>query len=332
MIRPAGNPIRTSWDEEKMDELVTSVKEQHGVVVPIKVREVSTGYEIIYGHRRFEAAKRAGQTEIECIVALLDDNDSLVQGLIENIQREDMQPMDTAKALKRLQDETKWSQGEIERRGIMSKQASGHFLALLEAPKEVQELVVKAQGNEVPEGKVTEMHYREVRQVIPSVNAVYTPTSEKETKASPISTNNLVTQVIKKAANEGLTSAQTRQVAEEVQRASIWGDRAVQDVITRPYEKKENREYVPTERIKAKVELPDVSHEVFSWLKHPAIVAMHDSNRSASFGVDFLLGDLKKKDKALDKGTAKELLKQEMGILKNILTKIEKGLEADVED
>lgn len=121
IIKPSPNPVRKTWDEEKMQELAQSIREQ-GVVVPIKVRPSDNiYYEIVYGHRRVEAARRAGLDEIPAIVESPDDTDALIQALIENIMREDMPAYDKGAAVLRLQERTMWTLREMERRGIATR-------------------------------------------------------------------------------------------------------------------------------------------------------------------------------------------------------------------
>jgi len=112
MIRDSSDPIRKTWDEDKMVELAQSIHEQ-GVIVPIKVRPAGDGYEIVYGHRRIEAARRANLTEIPAVIEGVDDETALIQALVENVQREDMTAIETARALQRIKDETGESNIEI---------------------------------------------------------------------------------------------------------------------------------------------------------------------------------------------------------------------------
>lgn len=103
LIRPSPNPIRKTWDEDKMQELAASIRER-GVIVPIKVRPVGDEYEVVYGHRRVEAARRAGLTEVPAIVEGIDDTDALIQALIENVVREDMTQTDEGAAYVALRE------------------------------------------------------------------------------------------------------------------------------------------------------------------------------------------------------------------------------------
>lgn len=263
LIRPSPTPVRTTWDEDKMNELAQSIKEQ-GVIVPVKVRPVAEWvancprqqnkrwpmfcaefcqyalekygqdgvenapgfcpwcryaengpldfdeeeweeagipegwqpYEVVYGHRRVEAARRAGLDEIEAIVEGVTDDDALVQALIENIQREDMQPLDVAHALQTIMDMNGWTLYEMAKRNIIKLTTARDLLKLLDETKLVQELVSKPGNQQREPGTVTQYHVREVREAGVAKD-------ERE-------------QVILKAAQEGLSVPQTRRIAEAV--------------------------------------------------------------------------------------------------------------------
>ena len=113
-IKGAEHPIRTESDNEKMDELVQSIKEQ-GLIVPIKVRPIPNGFEVVYGHRRLHACKELGLAEIECIVEGVDDHNHLIQALTENVVREDMNDADKRDALRSIKSLTGKSWTEISR-------------------------------------------------------------------------------------------------------------------------------------------------------------------------------------------------------------------------
>jgi ParB family chromosome partitioning protein len=194
-IHPASQPVRTSWDEAKLDELAQSIKEQ-GLIVPIKVRPNGGGYEVVYGHRRLEAARRAGLGEVESFVEGVNDTSALIQALIENIQREDMEPMDIARSLKSLQGETGWSAREISRKGILSHMMVSRYLLLLDESPEVQNIIYRQKSSVTPGYSVGERHVRATREAGLDRN-----------ERAP---------VLKKAASEGLSYEQTRGVAESV--------------------------------------------------------------------------------------------------------------------
>ena len=205
LIAPSPTPVRTTWDEDKMNELAQSIKEQ-GVIVPVKVRPVAEWvancpcqqdkrwpmfcaefyqyalekygqdgvenappacdwcryaengpldfdeeeweeagipegwqpYELVYGHRRVEAARRAGLEEIEAIVEGVTDDDAQWQALIENIQREDVSALDIARGIKERR-EAGYSLAEIASRlGWSGPRTAENYLAMLNAPPVVQ--------------------------------------------------------------------------------------------------------------------------------------------------------------------------------------------------
>jgi ParB/RepB/Spo0J family partition protein len=113
-IKPSPRPIRKSWDEEKMQELCWSLMEQ-GQVEPIGVYEDAEGYTLVWGHRRVEAARRAGWAEIDALLVPQDEIDNLIQSGIENLSSEEMSADDKAEWAQRLVD-MGFSQHEIGRR------------------------------------------------------------------------------------------------------------------------------------------------------------------------------------------------------------------------
>ena len=130
---------RQNFSEEKLQELANSIQ-KNGVIQPIAVRpskSVSGKYEIIAGERRWLAAQRAGLHEIPVIVLDLSDVESLEVAIVENIQRDDLNPIEEARGYKRLNDEFKYDHESISR--LMSKSRShiSNTLRLLTLPKDV---------------------------------------------------------------------------------------------------------------------------------------------------------------------------------------------------
>jgi ParB family chromosome partitioning protein len=113
-IKPSPNPIRKTWDENKMQELTWSLLEA-GQVEPIGVYEDAEGYTLVWGHRRVEAARRAGWVEIDSLIVPQDEIDNLIQSGIENLSSEEMSADDKAEWAQRLVD-MGFSQHEIARR------------------------------------------------------------------------------------------------------------------------------------------------------------------------------------------------------------------------
>lgn len=138
---------------QTMVDLVASISSV-GIIEPIVVRQVATNeFVIVAGERRFAAAKVLKLHQIPCVVTQCSDSEALVISLTENLQRSDLDPVDKARALRRLRDEFALTQQEIGRRVGMSQSAIAHHLRLLSLPHEVQRLISKGDLS-VGHGKV----------------------------------------------------------------------------------------------------------------------------------------------------------------------------------
>lgn len=134
------NPFqpRTSFDAEAMEELAASIKTL-GLIQPITVRKVSENrYQIISGERRFKACRIAGMSMIPAYVRETDDQGMLEMALVENIQREDLDPIETALSYKRLMDECKLTQDTMADRVGKKRSSVANMLRLLKLPVKVQ--------------------------------------------------------------------------------------------------------------------------------------------------------------------------------------------------
>ena len=135
---------RKHWDEDKLAELAESIKAQ-GVIQPIVVREIGERggrtYEIIAGERRWRASQRAGLAEVPVVIREVDDRTVVAMALIENIQREDLNPLEEAQALQRLIDEFDLTHAQAAEAVGRSRAAVSNLLRLLELPPEVRTLV-----------------------------------------------------------------------------------------------------------------------------------------------------------------------------------------------
>ncbi len=139
---------RTSLDDDKFHDLVSSVR-VHGVVQPIVVRGKAGGsYELVAGERRLRAARAAGLATIPAVVRDFTDEQSLEVALIENLQREDINAVDAARAYKRLSDEFQLSQEEIAARLGKSRSGVANTMRLLGLPEAVLEMVKAGQLSE----------------------------------------------------------------------------------------------------------------------------------------------------------------------------------------
>ena len=141
MIDPKIDQPRKYFDPEALEELSDSIK-QNGLLQPILVREYGDGrYQIIAGERRFRASKLAGLEEIPTIILDSDDKKVAELSLIENIQREDLNPIEEAMAFKALADEYGLTQEELSQKVGKSRSAIANSTRLLDLPDEVLEMV-----------------------------------------------------------------------------------------------------------------------------------------------------------------------------------------------
>ncbi|MGE5167370.1 MAG: ParB/RepB/Spo0J family partition protein [Deltaproteobacteria bacterium] len=134
---------RKAFAQEPLDELVASIRE-HGVLDPILVRAVGAQkFEIIGGERRWRAAKQAGLTEIPALVRELTDSQVALIALVENIQREDLAPLEVAQSLKQLMAEFKFTQEQAADKIGRSRAAVANLLRLLGLPEAVKQLLAE---------------------------------------------------------------------------------------------------------------------------------------------------------------------------------------------
>ncbi len=131
---------RRQFDDEALDELADSIRAQ-GLVQPIVVRAVGDHYELVAGERRWRAAQRAGLHEMPALVRTLDDRAAAAMALIENIQRKDLNPLEEASALKRLQQDFSLTHAEVAEAVGRSRAAVSNLLRLLDLHPDVKALV-----------------------------------------------------------------------------------------------------------------------------------------------------------------------------------------------
>ena len=140
-IEPDKEQPRKRFDEEKLDELANSIK-QYGVIQLIIVTLKDDYYQIIAGERRWRAAKLAGVKEVPVIVKEYTDQEILEIGLIENIQRENLNPIEEAIAYKRLLEEFNLKQDEVAERVSKSRTAVTNSMCLLKLSDKVQQMII----------------------------------------------------------------------------------------------------------------------------------------------------------------------------------------------
>ena len=142
-IEPNQDQPRTLFDEEGISTLADSMR-VHGVLSPIMVRRVEGGfYQIIAGERRWRAAREAGLDQIPARIVIADDKEALELAMVENLQREDLSPLDEARGYKVLMEDFNMTQEEVAHRVSKSRPAVANSLRLLSLPDELKELVLR---------------------------------------------------------------------------------------------------------------------------------------------------------------------------------------------
>ncbi len=140
-LQPNRQQPRKEFDEKSLAELADSIS-QHGILQPLLVRPLlDGGYQIVAGERRFRAARMAGLTEVPVVIRDLSDSETMQLALIENLQREDLSPVEEAMGYKKLMDSYSLSQEEIARVVGKSRPAIANSLRLLSLPDEVLKLI-----------------------------------------------------------------------------------------------------------------------------------------------------------------------------------------------
>jgi ParB family transcriptional regulator, chromosome partitioning protein len=195
------NPLqpRSVFDSTRLEELANSI-ETHGIIQPLLVRHHGSGYELIAGERRLRAAKLAGLLEVPAIVQDYADERILEIALIENIQREDLNPMETAQALERLHTEMNLSHEEIAARTGKDRTTITNMIRLLRLPRDVQLLVA--------ERRLSMGHARAILGLV---------------------TPELQTQIAEKAAAQGFSVRQVERLVKKVNEPRVPSEDPLQD-------------------------------------------------------------------------------------------------------
>jgi ParB family transcriptional regulator, chromosome partitioning protein len=142
-IRPNPRQPRSSFDEVSLDELASSIS-QLGVLQPLLVREPSRGeYELVAGERRLRAARKAGLAQVPVLVVQADDRGSMERALVENVHRENLNPMEEAEAYRVLLEESGDTHDEVAQRVGKSRVSITNALRLLDLPVEIQGFLVE---------------------------------------------------------------------------------------------------------------------------------------------------------------------------------------------
>lgn len=142
-VEPGLNQPRKRFDDQSLSDLADSIRE-HGIIQPLTVRRLNSGYyQIIAGERRWRAAKLAGLTEVPAVILEADDRKVMELGLIENLQREDLNPMEEAEGYLLLLTDYGMTQEEVAKRMGKSRPAIANALRLTALPPAVREMLVE---------------------------------------------------------------------------------------------------------------------------------------------------------------------------------------------
>lgn len=254
-IKSATPRVRKELNLDKLDELADSIKETGGVIVPIKVRKNGDGYTTVYGHRRIEATRMAGLDEIDAFVADVDDAELLTQALIENVVREDMSPVDVARAFQQIKLENDWSNEQVGAKFGMTHSVVAQYLRLL-APE------VKKIAEELYPGTITHKHLLEAK-------------AGTDDDADAV-------KVLEKSAKEGLSKRQTRTVAEEYKRVKTeYGAKQAKKVLTTPFEKSGLPPFKPTPKPTPKVK-ETTGKILFQWIRDERVLLAEEGIKAIS--------------------------------------------------
>ncbi|MBT3922062.1 MAG: ParB/RepB/Spo0J family partition protein [Nitrospina sp.] len=137
-ITPNRFQPRKYFDDEKLEELVTSIRE-NGVLQPVVVQKVESGYELVVGERRWRASKKVGLKKIPAVIREVSDAQTLELAIIENIHRQDLNPIEEAEAYSRLSDEFALTQEMIAKKVGKSRTAVANTLRLLKLSRNIKE-------------------------------------------------------------------------------------------------------------------------------------------------------------------------------------------------
>ena len=188
---------RQNYPEAGLEELMASIKE-NGFLQPILVRKTPDGYEVIAGERRLKAARKLGLDKVPVIIREATDKEALVLAIVENVQREELNPVEKAESYRRLIDEFQYSQEEVARSVGKDRATVANLLRVLKLPKEIQKGLF--------DGKISEGHARALlsvedsnAQILLYLESVHKGFSVREVEERAKNIGNLSKKLVKKA-------------------------------------------------------------------------------------------------------------------------------------
>lgn len=229
-IRPNTRQPRRTFPEDGIRELAASIREV-GILQPLVIRATDIGFELIAGERRLRAAKAAGLERVPVLIRPADENESMELALVENLQREDLNPLETAAAYQAVMEGFGLSKEQLARRLGKSRAAVTNTLRLARLPAGVQDSLLK--------GKLTEGHARALLALPDEAQMEELAEKIHNEKLSVRKTEELVRTYLAGARNEGTEPESPEDDAKtgEFEEAS----RAIQEAITLPVKVKPSR-------------------------------------------------------------------------------------------
>jgi ParB family chromosome partitioning protein len=188
-LKPNMFQPRKDFDDETISELASSIKEK-GILQPLVVRTISGGYEIIAGERRWRAAQRAGITRVPVIIKEATDREVLELALIENLQREDLNPIEEAVAYQQLIDEFELTHEDVSRQIGKDRSTITNQLRLLKLPEEAKKALIA--------GDITAGHARAILSIESSAEAREALKAIQKQKLSVRKTEQLIQNISKR--------------------------------------------------------------------------------------------------------------------------------------
>lgn len=276
---------RKHHDEESLQGLADSIR-QHGLLNPITVTPIpgSSHYRIVTGERRWRAAKLARLETLPCVVREITEEERLTEQIIENLQREDLQPLEKARAIQQIKETLNLTTREVARRLGLSERTVNYILDLLSLPEEIGEAVVSS-PNRPAAGQLTEKHARYLKQLNPYPELQQQVVEHiQQERLNSEETEKLVRAIRAdpKRAHEILESApeQREQIYQELRQAPMQEDRhAVVET------------YAPRSQAAQKVldMLPLLADIEVSHLPKDDLTALQEALRSLQMAVESLL-------------------------------------------
>ncbi|MCH7517572.1 MAG: ParB/RepB/Spo0J family partition protein [Candidatus Dadabacteria bacterium] len=212
-LKPNMFQPRKDFDEETISELASSIKEK-GILQPLIVRTISGGYEIIAGERRWRAAQRAGITRVPIIIKEATDREVLELALIENLQREDLNPIEEAVAYQQLIDEFELTHEDVSRQIGKDRSTITNQLRLLKLPEEAKKALIA--------GDITAGHARAILSIESSAEAREALKAIQKQKLSVRKTEQLIQNISKRKKKDAKPRSDDmyiRQITDELKKS-----------------------------------------------------------------------------------------------------------------